>query len=90
LVKGTGKPTSICRNFMQPLRLGLLIFSLPTPPVDPFLFLLIPDFLFTSYFLYAFGSSKFLPFCGLFRFWKRFLTRKEENRRRQNGQRTIW
>jgi hypothetical protein len=64
--------TSIVRHFREPLLLILLVFPVTTPPVHPFLPLLIPHLSLAFFMGDPFSRSKTFPLRWGFWFGKRF------------------
>ena len=57
---------------MYPLILLFLVLPVPPPAVHPLLFLFVPDLLFATCFLDAFGCGEPFPFRGRFGFREGF------------------
>lgn len=65
-------PTGICLDLMYPLYLLVLVLPIPSPPIDPFLFLLVPHLSLAAFFLDTFGCGETFPFGGCFGFGEGF------------------
>lgn len=74
--KPDGVLTGIGRNLCKPLHFLVLVRTLPSPTVNPLLFLLVPDLLVPPRFLDTLCFGELLPFGWRLRFRQRLLARK--------------
>lgn len=61
-----GRRTLVRLDLVYPLCLLLLVLPRSSPPIDPRLFLFVPDLAFAAFFLDTFGCGETFPFRGRF------------------------